>query len=232
MNKGLTIALTLIAGGMTLSGVANAADANLDNPQTLQALEAALSANLSGADKKTQLNIVVVALRIVAFLMGIVLFSSSLLRIKKNAENPNNYSIANAIWMLIAGTLLISLGTFYSVISETLNPSFQGVSTSILSVNEHIKGFEAKKVGIGGFSAFVPTETGQTILAFVYLVGMISFVRGIYLLKEMGTPKGDQQGIGQAVTHIIGGALAMNILQFSCILGSFLGTDMICLTGS
>ena len=180
---------------------------------------------------KVQISILAVFVNIVAFAGGIILFIIALLRFKKNAENPNNYPIGNTIAILFSAVGLISLSTFYQMVSNTLGSDLVGSSSSILAVNSHIAGFDGKNVAVGGFSKFIPTDTGQTILAFVFLTGMISFVRGIFLLKDIGSPQGQQRGIGQPITHILGGAVAMNILQFSCILGRFVGSEMMCLAG-
>jgi hypothetical protein len=198
---------------------------------SIETLKLKITENLGNSSKASQMTVLVITVRLVGFLMGLVLFISGLLRIRKNAENPNSHSMASCIWMMISGTLLISLGTFYSIVSSTLDTSLVGSGASILSVNAHISLPSGTQPG-KGFSQFIPTESGQSILAFVYFIGMLSFVRGIMLLKDLGSPQGQQMGMGKPVTHILGGAVAMNILKFSCMIGAFIGSDVICLTGA
>jgi hypothetical protein len=197
----------------------------------IEDLKRQINASLQGSSKSSQVNVLVITVRLVGFLMGIVLFISGLLRIRKNAENPNNYSISSCIWMLISGSLLISLGTFYNVISSSMGASLIGDTKSILAVNAHIS-LASGTQSASGFAKFVPTETGQTILAFIYFIGIVSFVKGIFLLKDLGSPQGQQAGLSKPITHIMGGVVAMNILKFSCMVGVFIGSDIICLTGA
>jgi hypothetical protein len=216
------------ASAATDSTVAKAASISSLN---IEDLKSKINESLGGTSKAAQMTVMVIAVRLIGFLMGLVLFVTGLLRIRKNAENPNSHSIASCIWMLVSGTLLISLGSFYSIVSATLDPSLVGQSNSILAVNAHISLASGSKTG-SGFSQFIPTEAGQSIMAFVYFIGMLSFVRGIMLLKDLGSPQGQQMGIGKPITHILGGAVAMNILKFSCMVGAFIGSDVICLTGA
>jgi hypothetical protein len=190
-----------------------------------------IEASLAKGTKAAQIQVLVIAVRLIGFLMGIVLFISGLLRIRKNAENSNNYPLSSCIWMLVSGALLISLGTFYNVVSGSMGGGLIGESNSILAVNAHISLASSTKPG-SGFSQFVPSEAGQSVLAFVFFVGIVSFVRGVFLLKDLGSSQGQQSGVMKPITHILGGAVAMNILKFSCMIGAFIGSDVICLTGA
>jgi hypothetical protein len=67
----------------------------------------------------------------------------------------------------------------------------------------------------------------------VFVFGLIGFLRGIYMLKDLGLGGHGQKeaSVGKALTHIIGGALAMNITEFSCVIAYTIGHNMICLSG-
>lgn len=204
--------------------------ATISNLNTDQLIKK-INESLSVTTKASQITVLVIAVRVIGFFIGMVLFVSGLLRLRKNAENSNSYPMASCIWMLISGALLISLGQFYSIVAGSMEQSLTGQSNSILAVNAHINLDKSIKAS-SGFARFVPSATGQSILAFVYFIGILSFTRGVMLLKDLGSPQGQQMGVGKPITHILGGAVAMNILQFSCMIGAFIGSDVICLTGT
>lgn len=76
---------------------------------------------------------------------------------------------------------------------------------------------------------FLPDNTVAIITGFVYLMGLFSYLKGIYLLRFMGMGGDPSQGspASKSVAHIIGGMILMNINSFACtILGIFITTGM------
>ena len=72
----------------------------------------------------------------------------------------------------------------------------------------------------------VTTNTLTAILQFVAIVGIISFVRGIFVIR--GAAEGNQQSSVMAgVTHIIAGGVAVNLKPFLIMLQSTLGVTVI-----
>jgi len=62
----------------------------------------------------------------------------------------------------------------------------------------------------------------RAIVGLVNIVGLISFIRGWFILVAHAQQPGGQATIGKAMTHIIGGLLAMNILGLGRIIwGTF-----------
>lgn len=53
------------------------------------------------------------------------------------------------------------------------------------------------------------SEALTSVLIFVQMLGVIAFFRGFLMLKSVGTGKDGQ--LGKAMTHILGGVLAINI---------------------
>jgi hypothetical protein len=52
------------------------------------------------------------------------------------------------------------------------------------------------------------------LLRIVQLIGLIGFIRGLTLMNKSAY-RGPYSGLfGQGLTHVIGGVLAMNIVQF------------------
>ena len=70
-------------------------------------------------------------------------------------------------------------------------------------------GTNLSRVPAGGGAPGV-AEALKGVLLFVKLVGHIAFLRGFLILK--GVAEGSQgQTVGRAITHILGGAAAINI---------------------
>lgn len=69
-------------------------------------------------------------------------------------------------------------------------------------------------------------ELGQVLVNLVQFVGLVAFVRGLLILQRVGSNQGgQQQTFGKAVTHLLGGALAMNIMGFMNIIATTLGLN-------
>ena len=64
--------------------------------------------------------------------------------------------------------------------------------------------------------AFTAARDG--VLAFIQMIGYIAFFRGILLLNQAGMGKNDVMGKG--LTHLFGGAAAINIKIFAQVLGN------------
>lgn len=165
----------------------------------------------------------------ICYLIGIVTFIYGLLGFKYNSSNPQQFPISNCFMNVLTGSFFLSMPTVYSVLKRsTLDDSWN--ESSPLSLEAHTD-------GLGDFSgsffgSYMPEETGRAVVGFVYLIGLISFARGLYRLKyvglnQMNSPSG--QGMGGALSHMIGGVLVMNIIDVSCIVGETVGMDQLCL---
>lgn len=67
------------------------------------------------------------------------------------------------------------------------------------------------------------SETFEDILLIVMLVGFIAFFRGMMMLTKIGNHSAGQNTFGKALTHIIGGILAVNFYGTWTIMKSALG---------
>lgn len=61
------------------------------------------------------------------------------------------------------------------------------------------------------------------VFGLVQLVGIIAFVRGWFFLAKNAQQGGAQHGVGKAITHIIGGIMAVNIVGTYHVFASTLG---------
>jgi intracellular multiplication protein IcmC len=74
-----------------------------------------------------------------------------------------------------------------------------GASTTPLSYSDTVN------------SAVLAADVQIAILRLVQIIGVIAFIRG-WLILAQSARQGSQPVIGRALTHIIGGILAINII--------------------
>lgn len=97
---------------------------------------------------------------------------------------------------IMSGAMLVAVPTLMGVFSNTiLGEGFHG--TNMLSKIEE----NSKAAGAA--------EAIQSVLMFVSLLGHIAFIRGIFIMKGLGSNQSST--LGRALTHLIGGAMAINI---------------------
>ena len=92
---------------------------------------------------------------------------------------------------------------------------------------------ETMSMGNGPGSILAPSTPGldaqgqaaiMGVIYFIRLIGYIAFVRGFLLLNQAGSGQqggqGQQGSIGRGLTHIFGGAAAINLKEFATIIGN------------
>ncbi len=84
----------------------------------------------------------------------------------------------------------------------------------------------------GDSSILAYDETGtewdtlaNTIIAIVQFVGGVAFLRGIFIFHKLGSGQAQPGTFAKGVTHLIGGVIALNIVQATKILYDTLGID-------
>lgn len=98
-------------------------------------------------------------------------------------------------WTLTSGAVLWSLLPMIDMVMHTQGQTSQ--TTNLLTAHYNA-------TSGGGFNATI-----AAVLTFIQLIGFIAFVRGTLILKAIGDNKDGT--MGRALTHILGGAAAMNI---------------------
>lgn len=178
----------------------------------------------------TEEGVLVVATLLVSIanLLGIILFVSGVYSIYKHGENPNQYPRGKSIATILAGTLLISAASAYAWTVNTGSTVEWASDKSMLAVGQHLDdSLEIDDESLLG--RYVPKSTRTALFGFIYLIGLIGFLRGLYLLKDVGqVDNGSKGGFAQAFWHIAGGSMTMNILKVGCFLSWLLGISMLC----
>ena len=133
----------------------------------------------------------------VSVLLGILLAGKAALSFKEYSESGGRTSLKTPVTILAVAVFLFSI------------PTTMGVATQTLALG----GFAGPNVmseapsggGLPGANAAI-----RGVLLFVKLVGIIAAVRGFLIFKKVGEGN-SQQGVGAGLTHVLGGAAAVNI---------------------
>lgn len=147
-------------------------------------------------------------LQVFAIAGGLGLFMTSLFEFKRYGETrtfmSQQLTIARPLMLMMGGVMLLIMptliGTFMLAFWGSANPlAYQPANNS-------------------GWEPLVPV-----IIAFVRLVGVGSFMRGIFLISRTGGAGHSQPGtLMKAVLHMFGGVLCINIVATEQLLRSIL----------
>ncbi len=147
------------------------------------------------------------------FVAGLIFIMIGTSRLIKSAQDgPKGPGGMGTVGTFIVGGILISATTILSAMSESFFDSSQSVTTASLAFTS----------GMSTAETDATYNVISAVLKFMIIIGMISFVRGIFIMREVA--EGNQQASTMAgVTHIIGGALAVNLGPLLNALQSTLG---------
>ncbi|MCI5060371.1 MAG: hypothetical protein MRY79_04785 [Alphaproteobacteria bacterium] len=154
------------------------------------------------------LQMIFVVFGYIAGLILIIIGVSRLLKSEQEgARGPMGFG--TIMTFIVAGALL-SLNKMLGAASESL---FQSGAMNHAALS-YTKGMEGS---VGHANAVI-----GAIMAFVAILGWISFIRGFFIMR--GVAEGNQQASAMAgLTHIIGGAIAVNLGAFINAVQSTLG---------
>jgi len=146
------------------------------------------------------------------FVAGAALMMVAVHRLTKSAqEGPRGPAGAGTIATFVLAGVLFSIAPSVGTITETL----YGGRTSMLSVSFLALGSVADS---GEHTKIVI----KSILVFMIIVGIISVIRGFFILR--GVAEGNQQmTMMGGLSHVIAGALLINFGQFANIIQKTLG---------
>lgn len=162
------------------------------------------------------------------YMIATAFMLSGLFAINKHASMPQQYPASRIATHFIVAGFLMAISVPMDVVQNTL------FTSSPLMINEYGSGIDSVgNVSIGSEGVqLVSPNTFKAIIGFVMLIGVIAFIRGIILVKEIGENAAlshQGKGAGKAITHIIGGALAWNIVQTTCFIADFINMPAICI---
>lgn len=156
-------------------------------------------------------------LSIISMVLGVYLLYQGLLKSSRYGTDPRANSSSSIVSCLVFGAVFMAIG--------------QSLDTMLLSVFgtqtiQHFSDLSWTSIdSLGGNTTQFKTAI-KAALTFFQLVGFISFVRGFNVLRNAVEGKG-QATVGQGLTHIIGGVLAINIYTFMQIMDTTFGTNFV-----
>lgn len=143
----------------------------------------------------------------VSVLMGVGLTLGGLFQMKKYGESrtmmSQQHSIAGPLVMLICGAMLMVLPTFIG----TALLAFWGPRNPL-----------SYPTGLSAYSSLM-----EPIIMFVRIVGVGSFIRGIFLLSRSGAQQAQHGTLGKALIHILAGILCVHIIGTMDLLEQLMG---------
>jgi intracellular multiplication protein IcmC len=180
-----------------------------DNLASQFSLDTALT-NLSNAFGDLQHLIIAIA-----YITGLYLIVRGIMMYKVFGSQ----TMASAQRGEFAGPLVhIVIGAILLYIPSTLNTSLTTIfgDTTIGQASDLI-----------GYKSFAATEKWQelsdVIVQYMYLVGLIAFIRGWVILSKMGHSGSQPGSIGKGLIHVIGGILLINVVDTFNLLASTFG---------
>lgn len=134
------------------------------------------------------------------YIAGTVLIMVGISRLLKGAqEGPRGPGGIGTIMTFIAGGALLSLSPMISAFSSSL---FAAGGGQVAAALQYSTGMSADEI------AHVQAVI-SAILKFMIVIGLVSFVRGIFIVRTVS--EGGQASLMSGITHLLGGALAINL---------------------
>lgn len=135
-----------------------------------------------------------------AYLAGLVLVVVGISRILKTSQDgPRGPTGLGTIMTFVVAGVLFSLSTIMSAFSTSMFKSATVATFAVLQTSSGDSAIDDHVLAVI-----------STVLVFMTIIGYISFLRGFFILKEVAEG-GGQASLMAAVTHIFGGALAVNL---------------------
>jgi len=159
---------------------------------------------------------------ITAYIMCILFILRGLLRGAKYGSDPRASSTPHIMAYLIIGALLIVAGETAGDVIFSLfgNPVSDAINYQINTAR--VMGWRSvADLGDVNFATVIAAA-----LTFFQLIGILAFVRGLYIVKNAVEGAG-QATMAQGFTHIIGGVLAINIYSILEIFDQTFGTNLL-----
>ncbi|MDX9689981.1 MAG: hypothetical protein EOM37_08130 [Proteobacteria bacterium] len=160
-------------------------------------------------------------LSVLCYGIGTFYILAGLLKASRTGTDPRASSPKDIITYLVIGALLVTIGGSISMILRTLF----GDGGDMANMSQDFVGVNWLPIVGSGADTDAMDDTIRSLLAFVQIVGGIAFVRGWMLLKA--AVEGAPAKTAQAITHIVGGAMAININQMLVVFDNTFGTNIL-----
>lgn len=153
----------------------------------------------------------------IAIAVGLTYIFKGLVASTKIGTDPRAAAPTTIIVNLVMGAVLISVGSSLKMMVMTL---FGG---NVVTMNE-FQGINWSQFDASTTTTETADKTVKAILMFIQVIGMIAFVRGWLVLKKAA--EGGQATVAQGLTHLVGGAMAVNIASMLKVMDKTFGTSI------
>jgi len=141
------------------------------------------------------------ALTFFCFVAGMIFIMIGISRLVKSAqEGAKGPGGLGTVTTFVIGGVLISAMTLVNSLSESFFGTTQTRTFASLSYTSGMSSVETQAV----------YNVVSAVLKFLIIIGLISFVRGLFIIRDVAEGK-QQASTMSGMTHIIGGALAVNM---------------------
>jgi hypothetical protein len=169
---------------------------------------------------------------LIAFAIGFFLLANGIYKVYDSAKGRGEVKVGQAMLEVLIGVFLTSIGWFYQLIKGSfISGSKNGVTLDqgqMALALDSVSASAASAVGQAkGFTQIMPMHTVEGIIAFIFLVGFINLIGGVYALKDINNSRSEHP-VMKPVVKIIAGAICMNILWFGCLVSGLFGFASLC----
>jgi hypothetical protein len=163
------------------------------------------------------------------YVFGLYLVLNGLYSFKLMPDSPQQYPARVNAAKMCAGFALLSSAYFYAMMMSTATGEAVESASSVLSSNGHLVD-QLTRIEGSFLAKYIPEHTSRTLLGILFIIGLGSFLKGLALLSEVGSPQNNGTSpFKRSMSHIIGGMVCMNITAVSCFIGKMLGIGVMCL---
>lgn len=202
--------------GIDLWGLIGVGTAHATDPTTPETgLSSSFSIELALTSLAASFKSILSLLKALSYIIGLTLIVRGIMMYRIFATQ----TMSSAQKGEIAGPLVFLLvGTFLLYFPSTL-------STSLTTVfgDDNVKGATdliaySQLSGMENWNAI-----SDVVIKYMYLIGMIAFIRGWVILSKMGHSGAQPGSLGKGILHVVGGVLLINIVETFNILATTLG---------
>jgi len=166
-------------------------------------------------------------LSIVAVCIGMILIIAALHRLRHHHSHHSSkqYSLSGTVAYFIAGAILIQYGPILHLISSsTFFPFYTSGDDAAGGYMPTVWDYVQVVTGAPGTTdpSFYIQELTFSLLL---VVGLFSFLRGVFLLVKLGESGGAEGGVlPKAIAHIVAGIIAVNAQATWALIRDMVGT--------
>jgi hypothetical protein len=163
------------------------------------------------------------AVSIFCYIAGLIMIAVAIRRLMDGMDKgPKGPLGVGTFGLFAVGGMLLAIDTIVSTVTASMFPDMLG---AIGFGNLKLYGGLSYAPGVSEESLTAINSVITTVFAFSFLVGIISIVRGLFILKEVAN--GGQASLMAAFSHILGGGAAVNIGPFISAVQNSLGLTQV-----